>query len=264
MADEAGQFEARYIYSVARTDLKENLGDIGIGKETVYTIPHRGIAALVHSCWPLAYNTKDKALAEEWIIEHSYVIDQATKRFGAVLPFSFDVIIKGDDAVIEQWLIRNYKHLLGALESVEGSAEYTIQIYYDHDDLSARVLESDAELNALKGQIEKESKGKAYFLQKKLDQKLKSRVSSQAENLAAKYLLKIKSLVKELKAEGNKWMPEDYKRLKLLASYSCLVSDDRVAELGEILEEIDRMQGFKVRFTGPWAPFSFASIQELA
>jgi hypothetical protein len=48
-----------------------------------------------------------------------------------------------------------------------------------------------------------------------------------------------------------------------MASYSCLVHKNNVDRLGEVLEGINSLQGFRVRFTGPWAPFSFVDFQEL-
>lgn len=255
--------EARYIYSIARMGKRVNLGEIGIEKNEVFTIPYKEIAAVVHSCQPLAYDTKDKAQAEEWVLAHSYVIDQAMKKFGAVLPFSFDVILKGDDSAILEWLGKNYSLLAQDLEKVEGKAEYTIQIYYDHDDLAARILKSDAKLMDLKSQIEKESRGMAYLLQKKLDQLLKTLVSTEAARLVGESLTDIKSQVDELKTDGKRWTPDNYKDLKLLASYSCLVRDDMAARLGETLDEINSMEGFRVRFTGPWPAFSFVNCREL-
>jgi Gas vesicle synthesis protein GvpL/GvpF len=138
--------EARYIYSIAKMGTRVSLGEIGIEKTEVFTIPYKDIAAVVHSCQPLAYDTKDKALAEEWVLAHSYVIDQAVKKFGSVLPFSFDVILKGEDSAILEWLGKNYSLLLQDLEKVKGKAEYTIQIYYDYDALASRVLLGDAKL----------------------------------------------------------------------------------------------------------------------
>jgi hypothetical protein len=35
-----------------------------------------------------------------------------------------------------------------------------------------------------------------------------------------------------------------------------------VKKLGEVLEEINCKEGFMVRFTGPWAPFSFVRLME--
>jgi hypothetical protein len=253
--------EARYIYSIARTGKREVLGEIGIDKRAVYTVPHKDISAVVHACEPKPYDTRDKSQAEGWVLEHSYVIDQATKRFGSVLPISFDVILRGDDSLIKEWLARNYEHLHRELEGVAGKAEYTIQIYYDYNELASKVLSRTPELNDLHSRIEKESKGKAYLLSKKLDQRLKSLVASEAKCQAERYVSSISSQVEELIADSKSaWTPDGCQNLHLLASYTCLVSQDKVEGLGETLDQINCLEGFSVRFTGPWAPFSFVKL----
>ncbi|MHB8119121.1 MAG: gas vesicle protein GvpL [Methanothrix sp.] len=255
--------EARYLYSVARTGHIAQLGSIGIQENNVYIVPYKDIAAIVHACDAKPYKTEDKKLAEGWVLEHSYVIDQATKMFGTVLPFSFDVIIKGNDDVVKDWLCRDYENLAGELLRMQGTAEYSIQVYCDHDHLEKLVLTKNQELEDLKNRIEKEPKGKAYLQRRNLDLKLKNLTYSEAGRLADQFCSEIKPLVKELKAASRtSWTPEKYRDKKLLATYSCLVSDEAVKKLGEVLEEINCKEGFFVRFTGPWAPFSFVRLQE--
>jgi len=255
--------EARYLYSVARTGHIAQLGSIGIQENNVYIVPYKDIAAIVHACEAKPYRTEDKKLAEGWVLEHSYVIDQAMKMFGTVLPFSFDVIIKGDDDVVKEWLCRDYENLARELLRMQGTAEYSIQIYCDYDYLEKLVLANNQELCDLKNRIEKESKGKAYLQRRNLELKLKSLTYSETGRLADQFCSEIKPLVKELKTAGRtSWTPEKYRDKKLLATYSCLVSDEAVKKLGEVLEEINGKEGFYVRFTGPWAPFSFVRLSE--
>jgi hypothetical protein len=255
--------EARYLYAVARTEAQEPLGDIGIEDKAVYTIPYRDIAAVVHCCQPKPYETKDKTLAEEWVLEHSYVIDQATKQFGTVLPFSFDVIIRGDDSVVREWLSRNYDSLFRDLGRVEDKAEYSVQIYYDYDDFAAGILSRNEELDDLRRRIEREPKGKAYLLRRSMESKLKETASKEAIRLSDQFCSRIRPLVEELKLEDKRSRkPDKYKDREHLASYTCLVRDEKVEMLGEVLDEIQKMEGFAVRFTGPWAPFSFVSLME--
>ncbi|TFH54257.1 MAG: GvpL/GvpF family gas vesicle protein [Methanothrix sp.] len=255
--------EARYLYSVAMTGQEARLGSIGIQENEVYIVPHKDIAAIVHACEAKPYHTEDKKLAEDWVLEHSYVIDQVTKMFGTVLPFSFDVIIKGNDDAVKDWLCRDYEKLASELLRMQGTAEYSIQIYCDHDCLETLVLARNQELVDLKNRIEKEPKGKAYLLKRNLDLKLKNLTYSEAGRLADQFCSEIKPLVKELKAAGrSSWTAEKYKDKKLLATFSCRVSDEAVQKLGEVLEEINGKKGFYVRFTGPWAPFSFVCLSE--
>lgn len=255
--------EARYLYSVARTGQKTRLGSIGIQENDVYIVPYKDIAAIVHACEAKPYHTEDKKLAEDWVLEHSYVIDQATKMFGTVLPFSFDVIIKGDDDAVLDWLCRDYEKLAGELLRMQGTAEYSIQIYCDHACLETMVLANNQELEDLKNRIENEPKGKAYLLKRNLDLKLKNLTYSESGRLAEQFFSKIKPLAEELKAAGkSSWTADKYRDKKLLATFCCRVSDEFVKKLGEVLEEINDKEGFYVRFTGPWAPFSFVCLTE--
>jgi hypothetical protein len=255
--------EARYLYSIARTGHEAMLGSIGIQENNVYIVPYKDIAAIVHACEAKPYQTEDKKLAEGWVLEHSYVIDQATKMFGTVLPFSFDVIIKGNDDAVKDWLCRDYEHLARELFRMQGTAEYSIQVYCDYDYLKTLVLAKNQELGDLKNSIEKEPKGKAYLLKRNLDIKLKNLTYSEAGRLADQFCSGIKPLVKELKSESRtSGIPEKYRDKKRLASYSCLVSEEAVKRLGEVLEEINSKEGLFVRFTGPWAPFSFVHLKE--
>ncbi len=195
--------EARYLYSVAMTGQEARLGSIGIQENDVYIVPYKDIAAIVHACEAKPYHTEDKKLAEDWVLEHSYVIDQATKMFGTVLPFSFDVIIKGDDDAIVDWLCRDYEKLAGELLRMQGTAEYSIQIYCDHACLEKLVLANNQELEDLKSRIEKEPKGKAYLLKRNLDLKLKNQTYSEAGKLAEQFFSEIKPLAEELKTSGK-------------------------------------------------------------
>jgi hypothetical protein len=250
--------ESRYLYCIARSREDLQLGGIGIEEKLVYTVHHRGIAAIVHSCSPAPYDTKDNALAEGWVLEHSYVIDHAMKKFGTVLPFSFDVIIRGDDEVIRGWLDRNYERLQKDLERLADRAEYSVQIFYDYDRYASEELSSNCDLLSLKEKIDAQSRGKAYLLQRNLDLKLKDAVSSYVKKMAEKFGLEIVSIADEVQAEErHSSVPEKYKDMKLMAAFSCLVYRDKVDLLGLALEKINCLDGLAVRFTGPWAPFSF-------
>jgi len=261
MIEGSGDVEARYLYAIAPAGENQSLGNIGIEESAVYTIPFKKIAAVVHSCRPEPYEIRDRSVAESWVLEHSYVIDQATKLFGTVLPFSFDVIIRGGDSAIQGWLCRNYDRLAGELERVEGRDEYSVEIYYDYDQLALGTMQGNQELRELASKIEREPKGRAYMLKRTLDQKLKGLVASEAGRQADRALSQISSLADEMKVETKRSQPpEKYRNKRLLGSYFCLVRAERVKRLGEVLEEINSLNGFAVRFTGPWAPFSFVKL----
>jgi hypothetical protein len=61
--------------------------------------------------------------------------------------------------------------------------------------------------------------------------------------------------VKALRVEKNKPASDD--NTPMLMNLSCLASRKNNESLGTELEKIQSMEGFSVRFTGPWPPYGF-------
>lgn len=262
-AQETEMGQSMYIYCIVNCDADVSLGKIGIDYAEVHIVPYKNIAAVVHACSAKPYETKDHEKAKHWIFTHNYVIDKATERFGTVLPFSFDSIIRGNDDSVKDALSKGYEKLKGELERVEGKAEYTVQIFCDPEKLTQKILDENQELKPLKERIEKMPKGAAYFLQRKFELKIKDMISASISKLADEFSSKIRKYVEEIKVEETSRIPERYKDKKLIATLTCLVSNENVEELGKVLEGICDRQGYSVRFTGPWAPFSFIKLKEI-
>jgi len=103
----------------------------------------------------------------------------------------------------------------------------------------------------------------AYLLQRKFELKIKDTISAGISKLAGEFGSKIREHAEEMKVEETSRVPEKYKDKKLIVTLSCLVSKDKVEGLGKVLEEINNREGYAVRFTGPWAPFSFVKLKEV-
>ncbi len=59
---------------------------------------------------------------------------------------------------------------------------------------------------------------------------------------------------------GKPKVPERFAGMRPAVGITCLVREDRVEALSSVLEEINDRDGMAVRFTGPWAPFSFVRV----
>lgn len=249
--------EGRYLYCVINSGVEFCFDNIGIEGSKVYAIPYNDLAAVVHSCEARPYDTKNDEKAREWILAHNYVIDMATKQFGTVLPFSFDCLIRGDHENIKNWLAENYEELKRELERVKNKAEYFVQVFCDQDKLIGKLAGSDIEEK--KGKM---SKGTAYLLQRKLELKMQEAIAGEISMLAHDFGSKIREHVEESRVEKkNSQVPEKYKGMRLIVALSCLAHEDKVEKLGEVLDEINKREGFAVRFSGPWAPFSFVELK---
>lgn len=252
------------MYCIVNSGTASNFSNIGINDTEVYAVPYQSIAAVVHSCEAKPYETKEIEKAKDWILAHSYVIDNATKKFGTVLPFSFDVIVRGDDNAVKDWLAGDYEKLKEKLERVRDKAEYSVQIFYEPEKLTEKIVNSDHELGELKKKIEQMPKGAAYLIQKQYELKVKDAISAEISGFAKGFSSRIKEHVEEMRIEEKtSQVPDKYKNKKLIVTISCLVHKNKVEMLGEVLDNINKLDGFAVRFTGPWAPFSFVQLKEV-
>jgi hypothetical protein len=255
--------EGRYLYSVINNGARMCFGDIGINDNKVFTIPHEDIAAVVHSCRTEVYGTLDDEKVKGWILTHNYIIDCASKQFGTVLPFAFGAVVRGSDETVRNWLAENYKKLKSELEKVKNKAEYSVQIFCVQDRIARRLESSDQELKELKEKMEEMSKGAAYLVRRQFELKMKDALAVEISILAADFCSKIREHVDDSKVEKKKsQVPDKYKGMETIMALSCLVSEDKVEKLGEVLDEINNRDGFAVRFTGPWAPFSFVGLEK--
>lgn len=247
--------EGRYLYCVVNAKEKTSLGSIGIEDSEVYTLPVQDIAAVVHSCDAHPYNTSSEGKARDWILAHLYTIDEATKRFGTPLPFRFDTIIRGGEDEVVKWLREEYRRLKGALDEVREKAEYGVQVFWDPEIVAEKLVEK-GEIKVLEREIKGKQGGVAYMLKRKMEKMLKDRLTAEAEARREEFLHRINACVAKIKVEKPK--AEGWQGKKMLLNLSCLANGNQAKGLGKVLEEINGMKGFDVRFTGPWAPFNFS------
>jgi hypothetical protein len=230
---------------------------MGIEDGHVYTVSINDIGAVVHRCEAKPYKTEDKEKAMEWILAHQYVIDLATKELGTVIPLTFDTIFKGDDKTVKQWLREEYRQLKTILEKLNGKAEYRVQVFVEKNFIG-KSPEENEEIQRLRTEIENKSEGVAYLLHKKLERKLQLERKVLADKHAKNLYNKIKKLVDDVKLDSTKKeVPEKWKGKQMILNLACLVHKDKIQNLGKLLGEIDKRDGFDVRFNGPWPPYSF-------
>ncbi|MBI3412498.1 MAG: GvpL/GvpF family gas vesicle protein [Candidatus Aenigmarchaeota archaeon] len=254
--------EGVYLYCVTNCGAETGFGNIGIGNNRVYAILYKDIGVIVHKCLAKPYKSNKEEEVKSWLFSHLYTIDAAAKKFGAVVPFAFDTIIKGTEDDVRKWLSAEYHKLKNSLERLDGKAEYDIQIFMDTGSTSQEIESTNEEIQRLKMDIETKPKGIAYVLQKKLELIVINETRRKVEEYYKEYSKKICDQVKdsaeEMKAEktinieDGKWKDKE-----MILNLSCLVHNSKIEALGKFLEETNKIHGLSVRFSGPWPPFHF-------
>lgn len=257
--NETKEPQGLYVYCVAKGG-PMRLGRIGIEDKEVYVINHKGLCAVVHECMAKPYDSKDAETVKGWIRRHQEVIDLATERLGTVLPMTFDMIIKGDaDRTPREnvlgWLKKEHDNFSAKLSEFKDRQEFGIQIFWNRDLASKKIAAENEEIITLQRALKNETKGKAYFIEQKIESLLKTELEREADGRFKTFYERIKKHTDAIKADKVKKVKGTW----MLANLSCLVQKSNLKKLGGELEAIREMDGISVRFTGPWPPYSFVS-----
>jgi hypothetical protein len=245
--------EGRYIYCIVNSGEETDFGRMGIENSFVYSLTVKDIGAVVHRQNAELYKTEDKEKAADWFLTHQYVVDLATKEFGTVIPLAFNTIFMGNDETVKEWLNRYYSQLKTLLERLRGKEEYEVQIFLDNKFLM-KILEEDEEVRRLREEIEKNNfSGTAYLLKKRQEKRL-ALINYYAEKLYNR----VKELADEtlLKNVNNEVLKKWQDKLVIL-NLSLLVHKDKIQNLRNALTDVNKTEGFAVKLSGPWPPYSF-------
>ncbi len=254
----------RYIYGIGGKGIREKLGAIGLDGAEVYTIPYKDLCIVVHDCMAEPYKSENEDAVKEWLFTQQEVLDKAVERFEGVLPMGFDMIIEGkngNDPETEaiSWLEKNYDSFMETMAKIRNRQEYGIQVILDTGDLSERLLQTDEKLKKKKAEIDAKPEGIAYMEREILKDLVKERIEEKADEYFKDFYHLIKKCTDDIvigkvkKVGGSQQM---------LMNLSCLVSNEMVVPLGEELEKIENNDGITVRFSGPWAPYSFVTPEK--
>ncbi len=259
--DAAADRQGVYVYCVADGGQKASLGPIGIDGREVYSVPHGDLCAVVHDCSAEAYQSTEPHVVEGWVMAHQRVVDKAWERWGTVLPLGFDTIVKGQgdsgaQKSIGHWLADEYESLRRRIEALRGKAEYGVQVFWEPQVVARDIAARSEEMRKLEEAIRSKPRGTAYLLRQKAESVLRRELETRASECFRDFYERIKQHVCDVRLERTREVAGDS---QMILNLSCLACRETSSELGMELEGIDRMDGFSVRFTGPWPPYSFVS-----
>lgn len=249
-----------YLYCVCAGSRDEPMEIKGLGGKPVFAVASGEVCAIVQEC-DSSFSTEDPKLMSEWVLVHQSVVDTAWEKFETIIPFGFGtVIVSKEGRTARENLIdciaKEGEPLKGKLEKLKGKAEYGVQILWNPTIIAPRVTRNDTEVQRLEEEIRAKSSGTAYLLGQKLERLLSQRMEQAADVYFKEFFQKIRTSVEEIQV--GKVKKEEPPR-QMLANFSCLLPREDAPKLGERLDGIGQIDGFFVRFTGPWPPYSFVN-----
>ncbi len=241
--------DALYLYCIAEGNERINLGKIGVDDTDVYTIPCDGLLAVLHNCAPEPYESENSELVKKWVIAHQKTVDAAWETFGTVLPFGFDTIIRPEEGVPSEenmrlWMKKDHDNLKERLGKIRGKAEYGVQISWNPKIIAEEITQTVPRIKKVDEEIKTKAPGLAFMYEEKLKKLIREEMEKKADECFKDFYTRVRPKVDEIKIDKTKKAGDGK---QMLTNLSCLLDEDKAKELGDLLDEIDAMEGIFVR-----------------
>ncbi len=249
---------AFYIYCIAPLAEDILLGRVGIENREVYSISHEGLAAIVHECEPKPYLCEHGAAMGAWILAHHGVVETIFKKYGSVLPMTFNSIIQADHRTASEnvrcWIEKDYDNLCRKIERLAGKAEYGVQAFWEPESVCGQTG-ATPEMARLQGQIKTGPPGTAFLCSQRLSRLMKKEIELKLVREFRDIYDRLEPFVDGVqigKVAGNT-TPER----QTLTNLACLVSREKYPAFEAEIECLRSEKGLSIRLFGPIPPYSF-------
>ncbi|MFD2792448.1 GvpL/GvpF family gas vesicle protein [Promicromonospora vindobonensis] len=247
-----------YVYAVVRGAPADP--GTGIDDAPLRVVTVDGLSAVVHhhDDGPLTGSDDD---VRRRVVEHSDAVDRLWQGGSTLLPMTFNVIVAGTEdesaqSRLESWLTRHAEELLARLDRVDGRVELRVEIGLDQQE-AAR---GDPDAEAVRAELEARPPGVQRLLRKRLDRIERDVAGALADDLYQGYRRRLAGVSQELtENRGARAEPG----VVPVLSFSLLVTREESGAVGQELAAIrDEQPAARIRYLGPWPPYSFADVPQ--
>ena len=243
--------EGKYVYCIIKSADLRDFGPIGIGdgENTVYTVNHHDLAAVVSDTPIRIYDpTRENVLAHE-------LVNETVMRQFTVIPMSFGTIFRTQEDIVEL-LKTTYKAFDDVLEKMRDKIEFGLKVLWDRDKVISRLEQTDDEIRRLKEEITGNAQSSTYFARMQLGRLVESALESTANG----YVMDIHESLKPVAVASRSNKPIG-DRMIMNAAY--LVERSREQEFDEAVKALSRKYEdvLSFKYTGPWPPYNFVNIK---
>ncbi|MFY7065139.1 GvpL/GvpF family gas vesicle protein [Nocardiopsis changdeensis] len=253
--------QASYAYAVCRPfDPGELDGLTGVGGHPVHLVTRGGLAAVISTVpaaefdeQALRTRLEDLRWLEEVARAHHGVVAGVAAR-SVTAPLRLATVYRSDDRVREV-LDENAAAFEETLDSLAGRVEFGVKVYAE----AARPARAPEPAAPLPG----ESPGKAYLRRRREQRDRRDDTWEKASDLCERVSLALErhSLARVRHQPQNAALSESSGENVMNSAY--LVDRGRAAEFVGAVEALaaEAPEGTRVEASGPWTPYSFASLR---
>ena len=258
-----------YVYGVLRegaTDVVEKCAPVLFGKD-ITVVPFKDVGIVVSE---VALKNFDEDMLQEklrsdpqWtetnVRKHHEALHALSIAGNTVIPCAFGVVFKTKENLLH-YVADDYQRLRTLLSSLRGKEEWCVKVYLDNEKRIKQFKQHDKEARALERRKGRVPEGMAWYIEKKIDQLLHTRLSEELEQW-------IQNIVESLHVYGESIVLHDtssntleYSSDDLLLNASCLIKKNSVAHFHlqwRVFFQHYSSQGLYCKLTGPWPPYNF-------
>jgi len=235
------------------------------GESTLELVEADGLAVLVSrvplaefGAEPLRENLNDLGWLERVARGHEAVLERLLGE-STLIPLRLCTIYEGEHSIREM-LAREHESLLKALDALNGREEWGVKLLADGDLLAEAARSRSSEAAALEDELATRTGGGAYMLGRRLERHVREVAEALAAEVAEEVRTELQSSVIDfvvLPPQNPELSGHDG---RMLLNCACLVEAERVQELRELVDELEKRHstlGGHIELTGPWPPYNF-------
>ncbi|HWC38075.1 MAG TPA: GvpL/GvpF family gas vesicle protein [Acidimicrobiales bacterium] len=250
-----------WVYGVTRPFRPERLALLtGVDREPVRSVEASGLAAVVGSVdledfgeEALRRNLEDIDWLEACARAHHRVLE-AVVQFAPVIPMRLAVVFH-DDSGVRAMLENHREGISAALRRVDGRFEWGVKAYAESQRIEPPPDPPES--------TSEQGRGTAYLLKRRAQ--LSAREQARAD--VAQAAEDVHAALAELATASRRHPPQD-RRLTRQASAmvlngAYLLDEERTDEFVAVATDLDdRHPELRLELTGPWPPYSFATLED--
>ncbi len=242
-----------YLYGFVSADAPQTYGPIGLEGPTdeVFTVPWKDLAAVVSRA-----PAKPLVSDPEKAIAHTRILEEIMKHT-TVVPSGFGTVFDSQHTLTRA-LQSNAAELRQILSMLSNRIELGLEVAWRKEVLQSQlegIASSDPEVAALKHEAEKGG-GNGLPVALSLGELVQTTLDEKAEETRQQLMAPLRKLAVATRRN-------DIRTERTIMNEAFLVERDQEAVFDRAVEELVAKNGDRLefRYTGPWPPFSFASIK---
>ncbi|WP_320774628.1 GvpL/GvpF family gas vesicle protein [Streptomyces sp. CRN 30] len=267
---------ALYVYALVRYEEGAADGTTGLDGRPLrlLRVPGTEVAALVHEGSPTPFQGDDDRV-RRWVGEQNEAVTTVWERTGSLLPMTFNVLVADESPETEshtdgtpvgaadggtgqsaeerltRWVGERAAEIGEHLDALSGRCELRVEITVDR----TAVVGREPDTGEADARFEGRSAGMRRLLAKRREQQARNAAGQLADVLHAEARRALLSVAEDFRDRGlGRTGPDETGVL----SAALLVRNEDIDAVGSVLSALrEREPATRIRFLGPWPPYSF-------